>query len=153
MNVVTLNGFDVEECPQGGLQLTSVPISKNTTFGVSLCVLVPLSLQAGSSCQLQQAAAWCCGSAHHMAESACTKGLRQRDCWQVSDVEELAHLLRESGAAFGQQPAGSAQPSLAMQPGLAVEGSQKVLRPSRCSSWLCLGARLPAMSSLAHASC
>lgn len=35
-NVVTLNGFDIEENPQGGLQLTSVPVSKKTTFGVRL---------------------------------------------------------------------------------------------------------------------
>ena len=34
--MVTLNGFDIEENPQGGLQLTSVPVSKKTTFGVRL---------------------------------------------------------------------------------------------------------------------
>ena len=34
LDVVKANGFDVEENPLGGLQLTAVPISKNTTFGV-----------------------------------------------------------------------------------------------------------------------
>ena len=37
MRVVRLNGFDLEEGPHGGLQLTSIPVSKNTTFGVCTC--------------------------------------------------------------------------------------------------------------------
>ena len=46
MDVVKANGFDVEEHPQGGLQLTAVPISKNTTFGVRPACLGLASLQA-----------------------------------------------------------------------------------------------------------
>ena len=38
--VVAANGFDVEEGPNGALQLTAVPVSKNTTFGVRCALLL-----------------------------------------------------------------------------------------------------------------
>ena len=50
-------------------------------------------------------------------------------------MEELAQLLQDSGGAYDQDEIGTVEP-MSMQPGLAVEGSQKVLRPSRCGAEL-----------------
>ena len=54
---------------------------------------------------------------------------------QVGDVEELVHLLRESGAAFGGQQVLPTQSSLTLQPGLTSPGMPALLRPSR---YVCL---------------
>ena len=47
LDMVKANGFDVEENPLGGLQLTAVPISKNTTFGVCPTMAAELAGAAG----------------------------------------------------------------------------------------------------------
>ena len=54
------------------------------------------------------------------------------------------HLLRESGAAFGETQAAPAQSGLALQPGLASPGTVNLLRPSRWAPLLAEQTEAPA---------